>query len=220
MTSDPTPEPASKRPFLHPTNIRFGVLVVTIAMVVFVSNMCSQAATVRGVIGSDAISRLPGDVAKVDRGVQEVSGAVARISSQVQTLDNQVDRLVAMEHRPVYRHDPGVSAEPDGATLDVLRSLVADGAEVRVVHRPVGAKGPVRTFDCALITVDENGSVLCTGPVVAANLSLPDGRRYQETVRHDGTVTLAHWDSNGGNVQGQKEIARYAVVFLARGPLK
>lgn len=216
MMSETTP----KRPLLHPTNVRFVVMVVLIAFVVFVSNMCSQSATIRGIINDGAITRLPSDVAQVRTDVQTLSGAISRVGSQVQAVDGKVQRLISMEHRVVYTHDPGISPEPDGASLDVLRGLVAAGAEVRVVHRPVGAKGPVRTFDCALITVDENGSVLCTGPVVAANMTLPDGRRYQETVRHDGTVLLAHWDSNGGNVQGQKEVARYAVAFLARGPLK
>jgi hypothetical protein len=216
MMSETTP----KRPLLHPTNVRFVVMVVLIAFVVFVSNMCSQSATIRGIINDGAITRLPSDVAQVRTDVQTLNGAISRVGSQVQAVDGKVQRLISMEHRVVYTHDPGISPEPDGASLDVLRGLVAAGAEVRVVHRPVGAKGPVRTFDCALITVDENGSVLCTGPVVAANMTLPDGRRYQETVRHDGTVLLAHWDRNGGNVQGQKEVARYAVAFLARGPLK
>jgi len=209
-----------RRPLLHPTNVRFVVMVVIIALVVFVTSVCSQSATVRGVTGSESITRLPADVARVSRDVETVGESVSRVSSQVKTVENQVKRLTGMEHRVVYTHDPAVSAEPDGGALDVLRGLVSAGAEIRVVHRPAGAKGPVRNFECALITVDENGSVLCTAPVVAANMTLPDGRRYQETVRHDGTVLLAHWDSNGGNVQGQKEVARYAVAFLARGPIK
>ncbi|MCO4771525.1 MAG: hypothetical protein KDA24_15945 [Deltaproteobacteria bacterium] len=216
MTADSQP----KRPLMHPTNVRFVVMVVLIALVVFVSNMCSQSATVRGVVGADAITRLPSDVAQVKASVEALDSAISRVSSQVVALDGQVKRLTSMEQRVVYTHDPAVSPEPDGAALDVLRNLVAAGAEIRVVHRPEGAKGPVKNFVCANATVDENGSVLCTGPVIAANMSLPDGRRYQETVRHDGTVLLAHWDANGGNVQGSKEIARYAVTFLARGPIR
>ncbi len=215
MTDSP-----SKRPLLHPTNIRFVVLVLIVALVVFTSNMCSQSATIRGVVGDSAITRLPSDVASVKQSVETLTGSIQQVGSQVSAVDREVKRLTGMEQRVVYKHDPALSSEPDGAMLDQLRILVSAGAEIRVVHRPVGAKGPVKNYVCANVTVDENGSVLCTGPVIAANMTLPDGRRYQETIRHDGTVLLSHWDSTGENVQGQKEIARYALTFLARGPLR
>jgi len=213
-------DPAPKRPLMHPTNVRFAVMLLLIFIVVLGANMCSGSATVRGVVGDASITRLPGDVAQVKTSVESMRGALQNISNQVSGVDGQVRRLTAMEQRVVYSHDPGVTADPDRASLDALRNLVAAGAEIRVVHRPVGAKSPIKNYVCANVTVDENGSVLCTGPVIAANMTLPDGRRYQETVRHDGTVLLSHWDANGGNVQGQKEIARYAVTFLARGPIR
>ena len=235
VTTTPSPSappPASaRRPLLHPTNIRFAVMIVLIALVVFGTNVCSQSAIVRNIIGSPALTRLPDDIAKTRKDIEdlkraqaalksELGDAVTRVGQQVAALDGKVGRLLAMEQRVVYAHDPAVLAEPDPATLANLRSLVGRGAEIRVTFRPINGEGPVRATDCAAVTVDENGSVLCNGPIVSANVSLPDGRRYQETIRHDGTVILAHWDANGGNVQGARELARYAVTWLARGPLQ
>lgn len=220
-----------KRPLLHPTNVRFAVMIVLIAIVVFAASVCSQTAIVGKITGSPALTRLPGDIAQIRKDIEdlkrsqaamktELGGAVSRVGQQVQTLDGKVNRLMAMELRVIYAHDPIVHKEPDPAKLEALRKLVGQGAEIRVTFRPVNAEGPVRVTDCAAVTVDENGGVLCNGPILSANVSLPDGRRYQETIRHDGTVILAHWDANGGNVQGAKEIARYAVTWLARGPLQ
>ncbi len=231
----PTPRPAAsaslKRPLLHPTNVRFLVMIVLIAVVVFATSVCSQSAIVKNIIGSPALTRLPDDIAQTRKDIEdlkaaqaalktELGGAVARVGQQVAAVDGKLNRLMAMELRVVYSHDPTVQAEPDPARLEALRALVAAGAEIRVSFRPVNAEGPLRVTDCVAVTVDENGGVLCAGPILAANVSLPDGRRYQETVRHDGTVIFAHWDAGGGNVQGARELARYAVTWLARGPLQ
>ncbi len=210
-------------------------MIVLIAVVVFATSVCSQSAIVKNIIGSPALTRLPSDIAQTRKDIEdlkaaqtalktELGGAVARVGQQVQAMDSKIDgklnRLMAMELRVVYSHDPAVLSEPDPKRLETLRGLVGQGAEIRVTFRPVNAEGPIRVSDCAAVTVDENGGVLCNGPILAANVSLPDGRRYQETIRHDGTVILAHWDADGGNVQGAKEQARYAVTWLARGPLK
>lgn len=234
VTTNRPSKPAAappKRPLLHPTNVRFAVMIVLIAVVVFASNVCSQSAIVKNIIGSPALTRLPDDIAQTRKDIEdlkraqaamktELGGAVSRVGQQVQALDGKVARLMAMELRVVYSHDPALHSEPNPAQIDALRALVGKGASIRVTFRPVNAEGPVRVTDCSAVTVDENGGVLCNGPILAANVSLPDGRRYQETIRHDGTVILAHWDANGGNVQGAKELARYAVTFLARGPLE
>lgn len=206
-------------------------MIALIAIVVFATSVCSQSAIVKDIIGSPELTRLPDDIAQTRKDIEdlkeaqaalktELGGAVARVGQQVQAVDGKLTRLMAMELRVVYSHDPAVLQEPDPKQLDTLRRLVGEGAVMRVSFRPVNAEGPVRVTDCLAVTVDENGGVLCNGPILAANVSLPDGRRYQETIRHDGTITFAHWDAGGGNVQGSRELARYAVVWLARGPLK
>lgn len=203
----------NRRPLLHPTNVRFAVMVLLIAVVVFGANMCSQSLIVNGVVGSEPITRLPDDLGAIQRGVSAVDTSVKRV-------DREVARIAAQEPHVVYSYDPGKQSEPPARDLERLRNLVATGASLRVVRRPVGAKGPITNIFCAAAIVDENGSVLCTSEVLPANLVLPDGRRYQETVRHDGTVLFAHWDANGGNVQGNREIARYVVTWLANGPIE
>ena len=199
-------------------------MIVLIAVVVFATSVCSQSAIVKDIIGSPALTRLPSDIAQTRKDIEDLKAAQAALKTELQAMDSKIDgklnRLMAMELRVVYSHDPAVLAEPDPKRLETLRGLVGQGAEIRVTFRPVNAEGPIRVSDCAAVTVDENGGVLCNGPILAANVSLPDGRRYQETIRHDGTVILAHWDADGGNVQGAKEQARYAVTWLARGPLK
>ena len=212
--------PSSPRALLHPTNVRFAVMVLIISVVVFGSNLCAQSSIVRGIVGSSALTRLPDDIAGVGRAVAAVAATAERLSQQEQQIDGKLSRILAMETRVVYTHDPSKQMEPDPQSLEQLRGLVLAGAEIRVVHRPVNAEGPVRSVLCADVIVDENGGILCTTPVLAANLTLPDGRRYQETIRHDGTMIYAHWDATGANVQGGKQIGAYVSTWLARGPLR
>lgn len=206
------PQRAFPRPWHHPVNQRFGALVLAVLAVALVTrfNACDRRGVVQGV------SR---ELAATEASVGALRGDLATLGSAVATVDSRLVTLQQMEHRVIYRHDPRRQDKPDAIALEALRDLVRAGAELRVVLRPAMGQGEVTNIFCVASRLDENGNVLCTGPERPSNLMLPDGRRYQETIRHDGTLTFAHWDATGGNVQGQREIGQWATVWLARGPL-
>lgn len=152
---------------------------------------------------------------------QGQSGMQASLSS-IQSLQREhaANTRALLEHAPtvVYRFNPAKEDDPNNGQLRVLRDAVEAGARVRVLHRPARGPGRVAVVDCVYVTVDPNGAILCTSAVSTAATDLPDGRRYQEVIRHDGTLTLSHWASDGTNVQGATMARERDTTWIVERP--
>jgi hypothetical protein len=168
---------------------------------------------------ASVVGELARSLAATDASVQAMRSEIAAVAVSAQSADARLGQILAAEHRVVYAFDPRRDDHPDGEQLAVLRSYVKAGAEVRVVSRPAIGGSSVDNLACIAAHVDDSGNVYCTGPERPSNLLLPDGRRYQETIRHDGSIFFTHWDATGSNVQGQREMGQWATTWLVRGPI-
>ena len=213
MPQPPQP-PAFPRPWNHPLNVRFIALVICGILVAYATrfNGCDRDSIVRAIFKNPQVGQT------VD-GVSAIQAELASVAASVAATDAKLSQILAMEHRVVYTFDPRREHHPDPTMLELLRALAKAGAEFRVVLQPAIGTGLVENITCVSVRIDESANVTCTGPERPSNLMLPDGRRYQETIRHDGSMFFAHWDASGSNVQGQREMGQWSTVWLARGPL-
>lgn len=243
-STPPSPAPPPKRTLAARLKLsgerRFWVLVVLIPLMALLTriNACDERQIASSVLEDpriseliprnddlarrlEALDQLPTVLSKID----EVDGKVERVSSkQDQTLSElrttkaMVQQLIEHSWTRTYSYDPSVEEEPQPSTLAGLRTAVRGGAEVMVVHGPVDGGEKLVSTRCQGVTIDTSENVLCMAAVIPANLELPDGRRYQETLRHDGTLTYAHWNADGSNVQGGSDGRRKRSVWYVRRP--
>ena len=236
----PLPRPEKGPGFQFNEHSRFWIFLVAVAVIGFVFriNSCDERQIASSVLEDpriseliprnddlarrlEALDQLPTVLSKID----EVDGKVERVSSkQDQTLSElrttkaMVQQLIEHSWTRTYSYDPSVEEEPQPSTLAGLRTAVRGGAEVMVVHGPVDGGEKLVSTRCQGVTIDTSENVLCMAAVIPANLELPDGRRYQETLRHDGTLTYAHWNADGSNVQGGSDGRRKRSVWYVRRP--
>ena len=225
-----------KTPWYTATNVRFGTILLAIILSALLTrfNGCDKGQIARSILNDPAISELAPHHEQLQSSVARLEGQVSALSSSLdkalqnqkrmqaglRAIGDQTTLLVEHSARVVYRFDPHAQEEPDPARLGRLQGLVQAGASLQVVHRPAEGSGRSVALDCATAAVDTNGNVLCQGAVVPANSELPDGRRYQEVLRHDGTLTLAHWNADGSNVQGARELGKRAAIWIAATPMQ
>ena len=221
------PPPPATRPLLHPTNLRFGLMLLVIILVGFATrlNACDYRTIAKRVIEDPAVGTLKTDVAGVGGRVDAVAAQARGLSASheqlaagVAALQASVDTLIAHSPRTIYRYNPDTQKSPDAAQLKALRAAVAAGAKISVTHRPAEGIGRVISVRCAFVGLDANGNVQCMSAVLAANSELPDGRRYQEILTHDGTRVLAHWNADGTNIQGEREVEKRETHWTAELP--
>lgn len=221
-----TEQTAEKRPWYNEQNFRFGTLLLTIILMSLLTrfNGCDKGGVVQDILNDPSVAGLAGQnraiqssLAKLDQ-IESVVKANQAAIARVQADTTQIKGLIDHAPHAIYRFDPKKQEEVDAAALGRLQAAVQAGAQMSVVHRPAEGAGRTRTLQCATAAVDANDSVLCFGPVLPANSELPDGRRYQEVLRHDGTITLAHWNADGSNVQGARELDKRASVWVAALP--
>ena len=132
--------------------------------------------------------------------------------------NGKLDELIGHSSTAIYSFHPKREMEPDRAKLRALQDAIKAGAKVRVTHTAAAGNGRSVTVDCVYTAADENGAVICMSPVLAANTDLADGRRYQEVIRHDGTITMTHWGANGENVQGAKLVQERTTTWMVEMP--
>lgn len=223
MTNLETP----KRPFMHPTNIRFAVMLLVIILVGFGTrlNGCDYTTIAERVIQDPAVGTLKADVASVGGKVAGVAAQAEglasgqqRIDGAISALQRSVDDLKAHSPRMIYRYNPDTEKSPNPGQIKALRDAVTAGAKVSVMHRPAEGIGRTIVVECAFVGLDANGNVQCMSAVLAANSELPDGRRYQEILTHDGTRVLAHWNADGSNVQGEREVEKRETHWTVQLP--
>ncbi len=210
----------TKRPLMHPTNIRFGVMLAVIVLVGFATrlNACDYRTIAERVIEDPAVGTLKGDVAAVSAQADGLAAAQQRISGTTSEIQRAVADLRAHAPTTIYRYNPDKEKAPNPAQLKALRDAVTAGARVSVTHRPAEGIGRTISVTCAFVGLDANGNVQCMSAVLAANSELPDGRRYQEILSHDGTRVLAHWNADGSNIQGEREVEKREVHWTVQLP--
>lgn len=218
-----------KAPWYTASNVRFGTILLAVFLSALLTrfNGCDKGQIARSILNDPAVAslapsqaRLQADVSRISADLKQSLETQKRMEATLAQVHAQTRSLVEHSARVVYRFDPQALAEPDPALLARLVGLVQGGASLQVVHRPSEGSGRAVALDCAAAAVDTNGNVLCQGPVVPANSELPDGRRYQEVLRHDGTLTLAHWNADGSNVQGARELGKRAAIWIAATPMQ
>ncbi len=218
--TEQTPE---KRPWYNEQNFRFGTLLLTIIFMSLLTrfNGCDKGHVVQDILNDPSVANLSGQnldaltkLEAIESTVKANKAAIARVQADTTLIKGLID------HAPhaIYRFDPKKQEEVLAEELGKLQAAVHAGADISVVHRPAEGAGRIMTLQCATTAVDTNDNVLCMGPVLPSNSELPDGRRYQEVLRHDGTLTLAHWNANGANVQGSRELDKRASVWVAALP--
>ncbi len=222
-------ETPGKTPWYTAENVRFGTILLAILLSALLTrvNGCDKGQIARSILGDPSVSSLApgqkamqGQLSSISGRVDQVAQAQAAIQAGVTSISGQTTALVQHSAHVVFEFDPHAQDEPDPAALGRLQGLVQGGAVLSVVHRPAEGSGRSVAMACMSSAVDTNGNVLCQGPVVPANGELPDGRRYQEVLRHDGTLTLAHWNADGSNVQGARELGKRAAVWIAATPMR
>ncbi len=213
-------ETKTKRPLMHPTNIRFATMLLVIVLVGFGTrlNSCDYRTIAERVIQDPAVGTLKADVGGVAAQAQGLNAGQQRMNSALSDVQRALDDLRAHAPTIIYRYNPDKEKAPNPAQLKALRAAVAAGARISVVHRPAEGIGRTISVECAFVGLDANGNVQCMSAVLAANSELPDGRRYQEILSHDGTRVLAHWNADGSNIQGEREVEKRETHWTAQMP--
>lgn len=228
-------EPTPKTPWYTAENVRFGTILLAILFAALLTrfNGCDKGQIAQSILTDPAIAELAPGQKELKASLSRVQGQVTDLSGKLDTALANQQRMAAtlaavqkdtsalVDHSPhvVYTFDPHTQEEPDPAGLGRLQGLVQGGANLSVVHKPAEGSGRSVVLDCVTAAVDTNGNVLCQGAMVSANSELPDGRRYQEVLRHDGTLTLAHWNADGSNVQGARELGKRHSIWIAARPM-
>ncbi len=241
---DKSPPPSDRPSLLARLKLngerRFWVLVVLIPLAALLTriNACDERQIASSVLEDpriseliprnddlsrrlEALDQLPTVLSKID-GVDgkadQLAGKQDQILAELRTTRSLVQQVIEHSWTRTYTFDPASEGEPSPARLGALRAAVRSGAEVMVVHGSVDAGARLVSTRCHSVTIDTSENVLCMGAVVPANLELPDGRRYQETLRHDGTLTFSHWNADGTNVQGGSHGERQRSIWFVRKP--
>ena len=181
-------------------------------------NACDYKTIAKRVLEDPSVATLKSDIGGLGGRVDAVAGQVQAVSGAVDTVRRSVDTLVAHAPKTVYRYNPDTEKAPNPAQLQALRDAVTAGALIRVTHKPAEGIGRIISVSCAFVGLDANGNVQCMSAVLAANSELPDGRRYQEILTHDGTRVLAHWNADGTNVQGEREVEKRETHWTVQLP--
>ena len=150
--------------------------------------------------------------------IDRLQGSQDRLQSQLSSQQQLIQQLIDHSWTKIYTFDPSNDAEPDPGPLTRLRKAVRDGAELLVVHSTADGAGGLVSYPCVEVTIDTNENVLCIATVIPAALSLPDGRRYQSTLRHDGTILFSHWNADGTNIQTSTLLVRRSSAWFVRLP--
>ena len=236
----PLPRPEKGPGFQFNEHSRFWIFLVAVAVIGFVFriNSCDERQIASSVLEDpriseliprnddlarrlEALDQLPSVASKVDQVASKVDGVS---SKQDQTLAElratkaMLQQVIDHSWTRTYSYDPSDEEEPSPSTLASLRSAVRGGAEVMVVHGPADGGGRLVSTRCFGLTIDTSENVICMGTVVPANMELPDGRRYQETLRHDGTISFSHWNADGSNVQGATQPEKRESTWYVRRP--
>jgi hypothetical protein len=215
MTEE-VPSSPLRRWLAQPNNKRLLQIVGAVLVIALVTrfNGCDRKRVVR-----DVMKQMAPDIAGISEKLDAIETLDKNTLEVLRGVDMRTTALYDTTLRPIYRFDPRKQEKPDALSLNRLREAATAGAELRVVHQAAEGVSELVVIDCITVRVDENGNILCTSPVIPANLSLPDGRAYQETIRQDGTLTYAHWNADGSNVQAGRELGKYTSIWLARLPL-
>lgn len=211
MNEPPRPNrEGAKRPWNHPTNQRFGVMLAVIVLVGLGTrlNACDYRTIAKQVVDDPAVGTLRGDVGRVQGTSDAISAKTLELAASLARVEAELADMKAHSHRTVYRFNPHSDKTPDPAQLKTLRAAVQAGSRVRVTHKPAEGVGRTISVECEFVGLDANGNVQCMSGVLAANAELPDGRRYQEILTHNGTRVLAHWNADGTNIQGEREVEK------------
>lgn len=229
----PAPEPPKKRkdqgggnPLTRPENLRIIGLVLTIALIALVTriNGCDMDRMATKVAALDDVANIKQTVVGSSQAIKNKLEGVAGVQNghvaSTANANSKLDAIIAHSPTVVFKYNPKSGNEPPTGQLRALTDAVTRGASMRVVHSPSRGPGRTAVVECVFVTVDPNGSVNCIGPVVAASTDIADGRRYQETIRHDGTLTISHWNADGGNVQGATLSRERTTSWIATLPFE
>jgi|GEM_PF-1776977 len=207
-----------------PQNLRVAGILGALLLICLVTriNGCDYKGIADAVVHHEDLDGIKADV---NNGVTSIEARLERLEQAQQAhiastamANGKLDELIGHSSTVVYAFHPKREVEPNKARLRALQDAVRAGAKVRVLHTPAAGNGRTTTVDCVYTAADENGAVICMSPVLAANTDLADGRRYQEVIRHDGTLTMTHWGADGSNVQGAKLVQERATTWMVEMP--
>jgi hypothetical protein len=229
----PAPKPPEGPGFTFDEHSRFWIFLVAVAVIGFAFriNSCDERRIASSVLEDpriseliprnddlarrlEALDQLPSMASKVD----QVSTRQDQTLTELRATKAMLQQVIDHSWTRTYSYDPAKEEEPSAAMLASLLGAVRAGAEVMVVHGPADGGGRLVSTHCFGLTIDTSENVICMGTVVPANMELPDGRRYQETLRHDGTISFSHWNADGSNVQGASQPEKRESTWYVRRP--